>query len=203
MRAALIFGLAAATLSAGCSVFAPVRIDTTSYVLDKVPAGSNATAAAGSPVLSVPMPEAAPLYATRQMAYSTEPHQIGHFNESEWALPPAQMVHPLLVETLRATGRFTVVDPAAPIRGGFALRTEVLEVLQDFTVEPALFRLRMRVSLERGTDHGLVGARELSATEPLRENTARAGVAAGNQAIEKLLRDIAAFAVEKTPLPAR
>ena len=203
MRAALAFGLAAAALSAGCSVFAPVRVDTTSYVLDKVPAGVNATAPAGSPVLSVPVPDAAPLYATRQMAYSTEPHQIGHFNESEWALPPAQMIHPLLVGTLRGTGRFTVADPAAPVRGGFVLRTEVLEVLQDFTAQPALFRLRMRVSLERGADHALVAARELSATEPLRENTARAGVAAGNEATGKLLRDVAAFAVENAQRSAR
>jgi len=197
MRSALVLALAAA--AAGCSVFAPVRIDTTSYVLDKVPAGSNAAAAAGSPVLSVPVPQAAPLYATRQMAYSTEPHQIGHFNESEWALPPAQMIHPLLVETLRRTGRFTVADPAAPIHAGFVLRTEVLEVLQDFTVQPAQFRLRMRISLERVPGRGLVAASEFAANEPLRENTARAGVAAGNQAIEKLLRDIAAFAIENAP----
>jgi cholesterol transport system auxiliary component len=201
MRSALVLALAAA--AAGCSAFAPVRIDTTSYVLDKVPAGSNATAAAGSPVLSVPVPQAAPLYATRQMAYSTEPHQIGHFNESEWALPPAQMIHPLLVETLRRTGRFTVADPAAPIHEGFVLRTEVLEVLQDFTVQPALFRLRMRVSLERGADHELVAAREFSANEPLRESTARAGVAAGNEATQKLLREVAAFAIGNTSPSAR
>lgn len=202
MRAALVFGIAAAALSAGCSVFAPVRTETTTYVLDKVPAGVH-TAAVGSPVISVPIPEVVPLYATRRMAYSTERHQIGHFNESEWALPPAQMIHPLLVGTLRGTGRFTVADPAAPVRGGFVLRTEVLEVLQDFTAQPALFRLRMRVSLERGADHALVAARELSATEPLRENTARAGVAAGNEATGKLLRDVAAFAVENAQRSAR
>jgi cholesterol transport system auxiliary component len=202
MRAALIFGLAAAALSAGCSVFAPVRIETTSYVLDKLPTGLQATTA-GPSVISVPLPETAPLYATRRMAYSTEPHQIGHFNESEWALPPAQMIHPLLVVTLRRTGRFAAVEAIAPLRGSFVLRTEVLEVLQDFTAQPALFRLRLRVSLERGTDHGIAATRELSATEPLRENTARAGVAAGNEAMEKLLRDVAAFAVENTPPSAR
>jgi cholesterol transport system auxiliary component len=201
MRAALVFALAAAALSPGCSVFAPVRVDTTSYVLDKLPAGLQATAA-GSSVLSVPLPESAPLYATRRMAYSTEPHQIGHFNESEWASPPAQMIHPLLVESLRRTGRFAAVDAAAPARASFTVRTEVLEVLQDFTVQPALFRLRLRVSLQRGADHGIVATRELSATEPLRENTARAGVAAGNEAMEKLLRGVAAFAVENTPPPA-
>jgi len=201
VRAALVFGIAAAALSAGCSVFAPVRTETTTYVLDKVPAGVH-TAAVGSPVISVPIPEVVPLYATRRMAYSTERHQIGHFNESEWALPPAQMIHPLLVETLRRTGHFAAVDAMAPARGDFVLRTEVQEVLQDFTARPALFRLRLRVLLERGADHRLVAARELSATEPLHEDTARAGVAAGNEAMEKLLRDVAAFAVENAP-PAR
>jgi cholesterol transport system auxiliary component len=202
MRAALVFVVAAAALSAGCSVFAPVRFEITSYVLDKLPVGLQATAA-GPSAISVPMPEAAPLYATRRMAYSTERHQIGHFNESEWALPPAQMMQPLLVETLRRTGRFAAVDAAVAARANFTLRSEVLEVLQDFTVQPALFRLRMRVSLERGADRGIVAARELSATEPLRENTASAGVAAGNEAMEKLLREVAAFALENTPPPAR
>jgi len=202
MKAAFVFGLAAAALSAGCSVFAPARIETTSYVLDKVPAGSRATEP-GASLISVPVPETAPLYATRRMAYSTANHQIGHFNESEWALPPAPMIRPLLVETLRRTGRFTVADGGLPVRAGLVLRTEVLEILQDFTLQPAQFRLRMRVWLERGTDHAIVATRDLSAAEPLRENTARSGVAAGNEATEKLLRDVAAFVVQNAPPPAR
>jgi cholesterol transport system auxiliary component len=198
MRAALIFGLAAAALAASCSILTPVGTETTTYVLDQLPTGLRRDPAGGA-AISVAMPQVAPLYATRRMAYSSSRHEIGHFNESEWALPPAQMIQPLLVETLRRTGHFSEVDASVPARGTFVLRSEVPELLQDFTVQPAQFRLRMRVWLERGAGHEVVARRELSALEPLREATARAGVAAGNEAMEKLLRELAAFAVENTP----
>jgi cholesterol transport system auxiliary component len=202
MRAALACGLAAAALSASCSVFTPVRTETTRYVLDQLPADVR-TGPPGPAVISVAMPEVAPLYATRRMAYSTGPHEIAHFNESEWALPPAQMIQPLVAETLRRTGHFAQVDASVPAGGSFVLRAEVPQLVQDFTVQPALFRLRLRVTLERGAGRQVAASRELSAAEPLRENTARAGVAAGNEAMRKLLRELAAFAVENTPAPAR
>jgi cholesterol transport system auxiliary component len=202
MKTAPALGWLAAALSAGCSVLAPVRVDTTAFVLDQVPADVRA----GPPVaagISVPLPDAAPLYATRRMAYSAAPHEIGHFSESEWALAPAQMIQPLWVETLRRTGHFARVGTAPPGRADFVLRSEIIEVLQDFTQQPALFRLRVRVSLERGPQREVIAARELSQAQPLRDNTARAGVAAGNRAMEKLLRELADFAVENTPPAAR
>jgi cholesterol transport system auxiliary component len=195
VRAAWAGALAAAVLSAGCVLFTPVKTASAIYVLDKVPAGLPAGAALHA-TLSVPMPEASPLYATRRTAYGTQPHQVGYFIESEWALPPAQLIRPLLVETLRRSGRFDDVDAAALPRGEFILRSELLEFTQDFTSQPAVFRLRMRFALERAGSHRVPATRELSAIEPLRENTARAGAVAANDAMERLLRELAAFAAD-------
>jgi cholesterol transport system auxiliary component len=196
MRAAWAGALAAAVLSAGCVLFTPVKTATAIYVLDKVPAGLPAGAALHA-TLSVPMPDASPLYATRRMAYATQPHQVGYFTESEWALPPTQLIRPLLVETLRRSGRFDDVDAAAALpRGEFILRSELVEFTQDFTSQPAVFRLRMRFALERADSHRVAATRELSAIEPLRENTARAGAMAANDAVEQLLRELAAFAAD-------
>jgi cholesterol transport system auxiliary component len=195
VRAAWAGALAAAVLSAGCVLFTPVKSATAFYVLDKVPAGLPEGATLRASV-SVPMPEAPPLYATRRMAYTMQPHQIGYFNESEWALAPAQLIRPLLVETLRRSGRFADVDAGALPRGEFILRSELLEFTQDFTSQPAVFRVRMRFALERADSHRAAATRELSAIEPLRENTARAGAMAANEAMERLLREFAAFAAD-------
>ena len=94
-----------ATLSTGCAVLTPVKTDTTTYVLNGIPADLPRQTGPSGTVL-VLVPETAPLYATRRMAYSTQAFQIGYFNESEWALAPAQMIQPLLVETMRSSRVF-------------------------------------------------------------------------------------------------
>jgi cholesterol transport system auxiliary component len=186
-----------AALPAGCAVLTPVKSDTTAYVLSKVPVDVPRQGAAHPASWTVLAPEAAPLYATRRMAYSIEPYQVGYFNESEWALPPAQMVQRLLVETLRRMGYVSEIAAATQFgRNTFVLHSEILELKQDFSAEPATFRLAMRFSLERQATHQLIAARALSADEPIPEKTARAGVEAANEATQKLLRAFAGFAVE-------
>lgn len=183
-----------AVASTGCALLTPVKTDTTTYVLNGIPANLPRQAA-HSETLLVLVPEAAPLYATRRMAYSTQAFQIGYFNESEWALAPAQMIQPLLVETLRSTAYFSEIASSPPLgRHTLALRTEILELKQDFSSEPATFQAAMRFSLHRGTTHQLVASKEVSVSEPMRGRTAYAGVVAANVAIEKLLRALAVFA---------
>ncbi len=79
-------------------------------------------------------------------------------------------------------------------RNTLTLRTEILELKQDFSLEPATFRVAMRFSLHREPTHQLVATKEVSVSEPMRERTAYAGVIAGNAAIEKMLRALAVFA---------
>jgi cholesterol transport system auxiliary component len=130
------------------------------------------------------------------MAYSTQAFQIGYFNESEWALAPAQMIQPLLVETMRSVGySCEIASPPQLGRQTLTLRTEILELKQDFSSEPAMFRAALRFSLQREPSHQLVATKEVLVSEPMRERTAYAGVIAGNVAIEKMLRALAAFAI--------
>ena len=174
-----------AALSTGCTLLTPVKTDTTTYVLNGIPADlPRQTGPSGT--LLVLVPETAPLYATRRMAYSTQAFQIGYFNESEWALAPAQMIQPLLVETMRSAGYSSEIASSPQSgRNTLTLRTEILELKQDFSLEPATFRVAMRFSLHREPTHQLVATKEVSVSEPMRERTAYAGVIAGNAAIEK------------------
>ena len=182
-------------LSTGCTLLTPVKTDTTTYVLGGIPADLPKQSGP-SRTLLVLVPETAPLYATRQMAYSTQAFQIGYFNESEWALAPAEMIQPLLVETMRGAGYSSeIASPPQLGRDTLSLRTEILELKQDFSSEPATFRTAMRFSLNRGPTHQLVATKEVSVSEPIRGRTAYAGVIAANVAIEKMLRALAAFAI--------
>jgi cholesterol transport system auxiliary component len=191
----MLLAVAVAACIAGCSAFAPVKGATAAYVLDKVPA--DVPHVASRPVsVAVLAPQGAALFATRRMAYSTAPHQVGYFSESEWALPPQQLLQPLLIDTLRRTGAFSEVV-TAPQAGQttFVLRTELLELKQDFTTDPPVSRIVLRVALERSATGQRIAMRELTAAEPLREKNARAGVAAANDAMEKVLRALAEFVI--------
>jgi cholesterol transport system auxiliary component len=139
-----------------------------------------------------------PAYATTQMAYSTQAYQIAYFSKNEWAETPSQMIQPLIVKTLRNTHYFSeVLSPPDFGRHTFALRIEILELKQDFTSEPAMLQLAMHIYLSREATNQIVATKELSVREPMPERNPYAGVVAANEAMPKLLRELAKFVVEK------
>lgn len=185
------------SLLSGCALLSPVKIETKKNVLNKVPIDvpSEKTRPATLLVLA---PETNAIYDTTQMAYTTEAYQIGYFSQNEWAETPSQMIQPLIVQTIRNTGFFSeVVSPPHFGRHTFALRTEIQELKQDFTSDPATLQLAMRFDLSREATNEVTATKELSVQEPMREKTPYAGVVAANDAMAKLLRELAKFIVAK------
>jgi cholesterol transport system auxiliary component len=189
--------IACVVFFSGCSLFSPVNIDTKKYVLNNIPLDlpSEKTHSA---TLLVLVPETMPAYATTQMAYSTEAHQVAYFSKNEWAQTPSQMIQPLIVETLRNTHYFSeVLSPPYFGHHTFALRIEILELKQDFASDPAMLQLDICIDLSREATNQVVATKELSIREPMPQRNAHAGVVAANEALPKLLRELAAFVVEK------
>ena len=142
-------------------------------------------------------PEAKSMYDTTQMAYSREPHQIAYFRRHQWAEPPSRMLQPLLLKTLEATRYFSaVLTPPYAGRYSYALRTEIVELLQDFTSDPAVFRLSLRLRLSDDAVSRVVATKEIALREPMSQRTPEAGVAAANQAAAKALQQVAGFVLE-------
>jgi cholesterol transport system auxiliary component len=189
--------IACIVFSSGCTLFAPINIDTKKNVLNNIPLDLP-TERTRSATLLVLTPETMPAYATTQMAYSTEVYQIAYFTKNEWAETPSQMIQPLIVQTLRSTHYFSeVLSPPYFGRHTFDLRIEVLEIKQDFASELAMLDLAMRVSLTRESTNQAVATKELSVNQPMSEKNPYAGVVAANEAMQKLLRELAEFVVEK------
>jgi cholesterol transport system auxiliary component len=189
--------IACAVFFAGCTLFSPVNGDTRRNVLNNIPLDLPGQKT-HSATLLVLVPETMPAYATTQMAYSTQAYQIAYFSKNEWAETPAQMIQPLIVRTLRSSRYFSeVLSPPDFGRHTFALRVEILELCQDFTSEPAMLKLAMRISLSREATNQVVATRELTVREPMPERSPYAGVVAANEAVSKLLRELAEFVAEK------
>ena len=197
-------GMGRATLNAlyvvllsGCTLFSPVKIDTTKNVLNNIPLDLPSEKT-HSTTLLVLVPETTPIYTTTRMAYTTQAYQVAYFSRNEWAETPSQMIQPLIVKTLRSTHYFSeVLSPPHFGRHTFALRTEILELKQDFTSEPAMLQLAMRFDLSREATNQVIATKELSVREPMMERNPYAGVVAANEAIAKVLRELARFIIEK------
>jgi cholesterol transport system auxiliary component len=191
------FVLLCVVLFSGCALLSPVKTDTKKYALSNIPLDlpSERTHSA---TLLVLVPETEPLYATTQIAYTTQAYQIAYFGQNEWAETPSQMIQPLIVETLRHTHHFSDVLTSPDFgRHTFTLRSEILEIKQDFTSEPAMLQLSMRFDLSREASNQVIATKELSVQEPMRERNPYAGVVAANEAMAKLLRELARFVVDK------
>lgn len=188
--------IACVAFISGCTLFSSVNVETKKNVLNKIPLDlpSERTHSATLLVLA---PETMPAYATTQMAYSTQAYQIAYFSKNEWAETPSQMIQPLIVETLRNTHYFNeVLSPPYFGRYTFALRIEILELKQDFSGEPAMLQLAMRTSLSREATNQVVATRESSVQEAMPERNPYGGVVAANEAMSKILRELAKFVVE-------
>jgi cholesterol transport system auxiliary component len=191
-RAALLPCLA--SLLAACAL-APAEPAMVSALIDQRPADVPQRAR-GPATLLVQRPDARPAYDSTQMAYRLRPHHLAYYREHQWAETPPQMLAPLLVRTLDATGAFAaVVTPPYAGASGYTLDTELLELLQDYSVDPPVLRLALRVRLGDAAARPLA-TREFSVVEAMREKSPQGGVDAANAATAKALREIAGFVLQ-------
>ena len=195
---AILGAVIALSLVPGCALLSAPPAPAAKAVLNKMPADVPLRASNGA-VLVVYPPLTRPIYDTTEMAYTTQPYEIAYFSQHEWAETPAQMLQPLLVGTLQNTRFFSaVLAPPYAGRHSYALRTEIRELIADFTSEPAALRLALRFQLSDGASGRIVATKDVEMREPMQQKTPYAGIVAGNDATAKALLELARFVLEKT-----
>jgi len=191
-----VVGIALSVSVSSCALLSPAKIDIQKEVLSKMPLELPQQEAHAVTLLVFP-PETKPIYDTTQMAYTTQAYQIAYFSQYEWGETPSQMLQPLLVKTLQNTHYFSaVLMPPYTGHYTYALRTEILELVQDFTSEPASVQLSLRLQLTDDTTHRLIGTKDISLREPMPQKTPYAGVVAANDATAKALQEVASFVLK-------
>jgi cholesterol transport system auxiliary component len=194
-----LFATMLSAVLAGCAFAPAADPPVTSSLLDQVPM-QVPHRVMGTGTLLVFAPEARPAIDTAQMAYSLRPHHLAYYAQNQWAETPPQMLQPLLVRTLEATGAFRAVV-ASPHTGAYAvgLRTEMTELVQDFAQEPPVVRLTLRVRLNDGSANRVLATREITVKQPMQQKGPQAGVAAANSAMAQALEQVAGFVLENSP----
>jgi cholesterol transport system auxiliary component len=191
------FAAALCLALAACAPLAPEKVDTEWATLDQLPAEIPQGRARAAILLVLP-PDAEAPYDTARMAYIEAPHRFGYFGRHEWAAAPAQMLLPLLLRTMEQTHAYAaVLAPPSSSRYGYALQVRVLELVQDFRVDPPLLRLTLHVQIHEGMSNRVLAAREIILRESMRGRTPGAGVEAANRAAASTLRQIADFTLQQ------
>jgi cholesterol transport system auxiliary component len=146
-------------------------------------------------LLVVP-PEVDAAYRSSEMAYSLQPYQIAYYSKNRWAETPAQMLHPLIIQTLQNTHYFhAVVSPSYIGRYDYLLKTQLMELQQDFTQHPAVYRIVLRAQMSSAATARVLAVKQFNVEVPVANNTPYSGVKAANRATVKLLRQLAAFSL--------
>lgn len=181
-----------------CSLLSPVKTDTANkFILNKVPEVVP-TKKMHSAILLVAAPETRPIFNTTQMAYTIKPYEIAYFSQNQWAETPAEMLQPLLVQTLQNTHHFKAIA-TPPYNGHFdyVLNTQILELTQDFTHRVPMLVMTVRAQINRISTNEIIATKQFSFTQPIPQGTPYGGVYAANNAAAFILERIAAFCLEK------
>lgn len=188
----LLVGLSA------CSVLpTPKPSNVHQFLLELPAAAGEVPADVNGPVLVVARPRAEAALDTSRMAYVTRRYGIRYFADNRWVATPAQMLEPLMVSALQASGHFSAVmeQPAsAPAR--LRLDTTLIQFQQDFTVQPSRVELTLRGRLTDLASQRVLATRVFHVSRPAAKADPYAGVVATNDAVQTLLKELTQFCVE-------
>jgi len=188
-----------AALLEACAIPPVAEPPVTQSLIEQLPAEVPRRPASAWTLLVLP-PQARPAMDTTQMAYALDAHQLAYYARNQWAETPPQMLQPLLVRSLAATGAFAaVVTPPHTTGGTLGLRTEIVDLVQDYTQQPPVLRLGLRVRLSDERTQKVLGTRDIEVREPMQQKAPAAGVSAANVAVAKALREVAQFVLERMP----
>ncbi len=144
--------------------------------------------------LIVNTPTAVTGYDSRKMIYSKKRYELNHFALNQWAAPPAEMIHPILVQKLRDTGRFNaVMSNEYNSNPQFVLRVHLIELQQNFAVQPSQVQLKIQAEILTTQDNKVIRAQTFITSIIAPQNTPYGGVLAANKAVDYVLNQITEF----------
>ena len=180
------------------SACAPIKLPATNqYKLESFSTKKEITRAPRRSLL-ISQPEAMAGYQTEQMLYVKKPFQLASFAESAWIGTPANMLYPLLIQTLQNSQAFTAVA-SSPFADNvdYRLDTQLLTMQQNFLTKPSEFELMIKVVITRVANNQVLASRILTEHVSCPADTPYGGVIAGNQATINITQRINDFIIRK------
>ena len=148
----------------------------------------------GQYTLFVSPPEALRGYDSIKMNYSTKPYEVKAFAHHAWLGSPAQMIHPLLTQSLQTSGYFKAVSSGIySDKTDFRLDSQLLMLQQNFMTTPSQLFLVMKLVLNDVKNNQVIASKIFQYRLPCPSDTPYGGVLAANQAVKKFTKDAVGF----------
>ncbi|STY29793.1 ABC transporter auxiliary component [Legionella wadsworthii] len=146
--------------------------------------------------LLVTAPDAAAGYQTDQMLYIKKPFELEPFVKNAWVNSPADMLYPLIIQSLQSTNLFKAVTSNAYTLGAnYRLDTQLLALQQNFLKKPSVLEFSVKVVLTHVSDNKVLGSKIFNLKIPCPSDTPYGGVIAANKATQIFTGDLAIFVV--------
>lgn len=131
----------------------------------------------------ISQPDAIAGYQTEQMLYTDRPFEINAFAHSAWISSPANMLYPLITQSLQHSHYFFAVaaGPDAD-KTDYRLDTQVLALQQNFIKKPSTIELAIQCVLTHVDDNRVVASRMFTQKVVCPSDTPYGGVIAANKA---------------------
>lgn len=150
----------------------------------------------GATSLLVTTPEATASYQTQEMLYVDKPFKLEAFAKNSWTAAPAEMLFPLLIQSMQRTGYFSAVT-SSPYneKADYRLDSQLLAFEQNFLKKPSVINFSVKVVLTRTSDSTVIGSRIISLQIPCQKDTPYGGVLAANEAARQFTALTAGFVI--------
>lgn len=201
MSKKIILGLSLIFLTlslSGCSLFSPIKNSKNTYVINSVNPNT-IHAQPTSLTLLVNVPQTTQAYDTTQMAYIACPYELSYFSKNAWIDTPAQMLLPLMVQSLQNTCHYhAVVTPPFIGQSDLILSTQLVQLQQEFLECKSCSRehIIMRAQLINAATQRIIAACQFEVCERAPQNCPYGGVVAANCATAKLLAQLTQFCLQ-------
>lgn len=148
--------------------------------------------------LLISQPEAVGGYQSEQIFYTKKPYELEAFAHNVWISTPANMLFPLMMQSLQNSGYFYAVTttPYAD-KADYRLDTQLIELQQNFLVKPSQIQLIVKVVLTHMNDNRVIASQIISQRVTCPQDTPYGGVVAANQAVKGFTANLSNFVITR------
>ncbi len=149
--------------------------------------------------IAISQPEAMAGYQTEQMHYVQKPFELSTFVHNAWISSPANMIYPLIMESLQKTGYFfAVVSSPYVDKADYRLDTQILALQQNFLTKPSTLEFAANIVLTHTNDNRVVASTIIRQRIPCPTDTPYGGVLAANNAARAFTARVSSFVITQT-----
>lgn len=144
----------------------------------------------------VSMPSATSGYQTEQMLYTKKPYELSPFAHNAWFAQPANMLFPLIFQSLQHSNYFKAVA-SSPYseKTHYRLDTQLIEFQQNFLKKPSVIQMSVKIVLSDVNANKVLGSRIFRQELRCQQNSPLGGVEASNQTVRQLTAKITEYVI--------